>query len=277
MKSLLYGIALILCVMRVDASIISINGNLTWEITEPRCTFSLDGSIQNNSPSTSGTIKLVLWATPQPFPSPGYNIGEFTLGQLSGGFQFNDFVRRTKSNIPAVSGNFYFTIAVMEFTTAGWRTQAAAQFPQQALFAGNFAAQKKWIIPNATVTAPPASFIPNNRIKLTPKATVEMNLLPAASQFLTKLEARSKTRLVVIEPTAKKPSTFIYRARTGFLNSKSVPIGRMTWNEITDGADEFKSLATISLFFQGPSAGVYKSTELFSSGREVIWGTFTFE
>ena len=60
MRHLVLLLMLLFSLARLNASVFALDGVLTWEITEPRCTFKLDGSLKNNTPGSSGTIKLVL-------------------------------------------------------------------------------------------------------------------------------------------------------------------------------------------------------------------------
>ena len=126
------------CLARVDATVLRLEGDLTWNVTVPQCGFKLNGELQNLGSAGTGPIKLVLWATPAPYPSAGYNVGEYTLGQIPAGSQLSDFTVKTKSNLPFVNGTFYFTIAVVEYTLAGWRNVLLVPTGTRALYNGNF-------------------------------------------------------------------------------------------------------------------------------------------
>lgn len=56
---LLCVLAMVLSLVSANASVFTLNGDLTWEITGPRCTFNLAGSIQNDSPGASGTTSVI--------------------------------------------------------------------------------------------------------------------------------------------------------------------------------------------------------------------------
>lgn len=156
MKILLFAAAMFLGVFRSEAANFRLDGDLTWEITEPRLTFKLAGNLVDLTNGTSGTIKPVLWASSQP-SYLGSDIGEYTLGQIDGGNQFNDLSGRTTSNIPSVTGNYYFNITVLEYTTAGWRNRLIVPGGSATLIKGDFVTQQKWKISTNNVTSPPAA------------------------------------------------------------------------------------------------------------------------
>lgn len=93
MKTILCALAMFVCMMRLDAADLNSAGKLTWEIDGPQVTFKLDGVLENNSAegTVSGPIKLVLWGTALPFPSPGFIVADYDLTPLEGGDQFSDF------------------------------------------------------------------------------------------------------------------------------------------------------------------------------------------
>ena len=275
MKTLLLLIMLSLSLVRLNAAVFSLDGDLSWQITEPRCTFKLDGHLKNNTPGSSGTIKLVLWATPGPFPSPGYIIGECTLGAIDGGSQFSDFTINTVSKVPIVSGTYHFTIAVAEYTIDGWRNRLAVATGTRVLMAGNFTDQKRWTLPKTPVTQPFGIIQSGDFITLKLKATGLLNLFPLASQTKTTLDVLSATKLVAKNPSGKRTPTYQYKMVSATYLKKRVPAGRLTL-EYPSSASKPKSTVVITLFFQGASAGTYMSEETTSAGTETTWGRFTF-
>ena len=225
MKTLVLLAMLSLSLVRLNAAAFALEGDLTWEITEPRCTFKLDGTLTNNTPGVSGTIKLVLWATQRPFPSPGVIVGETTLGTISGSDQFRDFKVRTVSKLPTISGPFYFTIAVAEYTVDGWRNRLAVATGTRELVAGNFKGQKKWALPTATVTQPFALFQSGDFITLKLKASSLLNLCPLESQLRTTLDVQSASKLVAKNANGKRTPTYQYKMATATYLKKKVPAG----------------------------------------------------
>jgi hypothetical protein len=76
------------------------------------------GAVENHTiGGTSGTLKLVLWFTTYRYSGGtiyGYQVGEYTLGQLQGGYQFTNI----NVNVPYTSppaGTYYVTMVVAEF------------------------------------------------------------------------------------------------------------------------------------------------------------------
>lgn len=279
MKTFLRVLALLLCVTSLDAATFKLDGELKWGITEPRCTFGLEGSLLNTSPagSVSGTLKLVLWATAAPYPSPGYIVGEYTLGQMGGGYQYGtNFAWKSVSSVPSITGTFYFTIAVAEYTTAGWRNRLIFPAGTASIKNGDFVAQKKWTIPTTTVVAPRAALTNPNSFTLNTKATVLKNLLPTASRETSTLTISlpgfdGVNRLKHITPTGLKNATWQYQVANGTLNGKTVPLAKLavTYSSSTR--------SDIVFYFHTASSGIYKTTDVTPSGKEIIWGSFTLQ
>lgn len=272
MKTLFCALTLILCLVRLDAAAFKLNGDLTWKIIEPRCTFNLAGDLQNLSPAgtTSGTIKLVLWVTGTPYPAPGYIIGEYTLGQIGGNQQFSDFSVRTTSNIPTLTGNFHFTIAVVEYTPAGWMNRLLVPTGTQSLVKGNFPAQPIWTIPNTVVTAPNLTFPVGQRLILTQKATSLLNLFPVKSQTMRTVTVDSISKVTVKNTDGQSTARFTYKVKKDTLRGAKVSAGSLYVRY-----DSSTSFATITLYFQGANSGTYRSVETIASKAETTWGTFT--
>ena len=275
MKTLVLLAMLSLSLVRLNAAAFALEGDLTWEITEPRCTFKLDGTLTNNTPGDSGTIKLVLWATQRPVPSPGVIVGETTLGTISGGDQFRDFKVRTVSKLPTISGPYYFTIALAEYTVDGWRNRLAVATGTRELVAGNFKGQKKWALPTATVTQPFALFQSGDFITLKLKASSLLNLFPLESQLRTTLDVQSASKLVAKNANGKRTPTYQYKMATATYLKKKVPAGKLTL-EYPATSKQPKATVIITLFFQGRPAGTYSSEEKTAAGTEVTWGSFSF-
>lgn len=272
MKTILRMIATALCLANLHAASLSLDGDFTWNITEPRCSFDLDGKIVNNGAS-SGTLKVLLYATKNPFPSAGYVVAEQTLGSLSTGYQFTDFRLNTKSNVPAVSGTYYFTLTIAEYTGTGWRNIYALPTGTKKLVAGNFSGQKKWAIPTKTVLPPYGKLIKGDSLKLALKATPDMNLFPVKFQDKTIVTVTSKTKLSSKLRGKTANSEFTYALKDEKFNKKLVTSGQLVIYSPTKKSATIKT--TVSLYFQGTKSGTYKSVEITSAGTETTWGHFT--
>ena len=277
MKALLCLVAMMFCVSRMDAAVLKLNGSLEWNVTEPQCLFKLKGNLQNLSSVGTGTLRLVLWASSFPNSPSGTIVGDYTLGVLGGGMQFNDFTVRTPSNVPFINGSFYFTIAVVEFTTAGWRNVMLVPTGTKALYNGNFVGQKKWAIPVTPVVAPPTLIVPGNIIALTEKATNELNAFPVGWQEKTTLTANPGSRILFENTNRQATVNYSYSVINSSLKGKTVSAGKLVMTRGTSPNITFKD--TITLFFHGPNAGTYKSVvtgSLWSGtlGSSTTWGVF---
>lgn len=278
MKTVCCFIAMMLCLARIEASVFKLDGDLTWNITEPQCEFKLRGDLQNLSGASTGVIKLVLWATPAPFPSAGVIVGEFTLGQLYAGEQFTDFTVKTKAKVPSANGTLYFTIAVAEYTATGWRNVLAVPTGTQALYNGNFVNQAKWVFPIAPVVAPPASIMKGDVIQLLVRATGEFNKFPIGWREQITLSAKSSGKMEFATAPRDTNVSYRYSVQTSTYRNKKVSNGKLVLTSGDLDHPTFKD--TISLFFQGPDYGTYESIvtgTLWSNTTltaATTWGTF---
>jgi hypothetical protein len=270
MRALFVTLICLLGLARMHAAILELDGDLTWNVTEPRCSFRLDGAIRNAGPNT-GTLKLVLWATPNPFPSPGYIVGEYTLGSLPSGYQITDFTVKTKSKLPVANGKYYFTVVVVEYTTGGWKNVLAEPGGNQRITGGDIYGQKKWTIPTKTVLPPIGKLSTGMLFTLKLKATGEMNFFPTTYQEKTSITIKSSSKLETKLHSKKKTGSYSLKVQSGKLNNKNVTYSQLA---IDYGSG---SETTISLYFQGPYSGTYKSVETTSSGTETTWGGFTLQ
>lgn len=262
---------------KADASVFELTGSLSWKITEPRLTFTLAGGLVNHSPGTSGTIKMVLWASPYLYPptapttSTAYDVGEYTLGQINGGSEFHDFSVRTHSYIPGISGNYYFTIAIVEYTAAGWRNVLLIPgVGTKNLIAGNFSDQLKWVFPTGTVIAPPATLGEGQIINLTEKATDQLNLFPTGSQDKSSVAILVKPHVNVTNSAGTRVGVYTYNVKSSVVNNKTVSGGK-TFIDYGNSNDQ----ATINLYFLYPKSGYYQSVSTISGYTETVWGRFT--
>jgi len=258
------------------ATSLKLVGALNWEIFEPNTTFTLTGGIQNVGTGTSGTLKIVLWATAKPFPSTGYPVAEYNMGTIPSGFQAADFKVRTPSKIPVLTGPYYFTISILEFTGTSWATRLIV--PGSAiknLTIGDFNDQPKWKLPKAKVIAPPKKLKYGDVINLLPKATGDLFPLPFAYQTPVKVTIRVKDKVDILS-TEKERGTYKYDIKKGPFNKKRVSFSNIplvykgeigVWSATKGG---------LSLYFQSPTSGTYKSTEIDKYGKFVTYGTFTF-
>ena len=274
MKTLFLLLVMVISMVRTQATVMTLDGDLTWNVTEPRCSFLLKGNLKNGTALRSGPLKLVLWATPNPFPSLGYIVAEYSLGSIEGGYQFSNFTVKTPSKLPSVSGAYYFTIAVAEYTGGIWRNVLAVRTAQRTLEVGNLAGQQKWPFPTKTVLPPPGLVTQGNFFKLTLKATDEKNLFPVNLQEKTTITVNSKTKLTTKLRFAEKSAKYSYSTQFGKFGSKKVDYSNLLieYGASATGA----SKAIYSFYFHGVASGTYRCVETSASGQETTWGTFKF-
>ncbi|MEO5913000.1 MAG: hypothetical protein ABIS50_02125 [Luteolibacter sp.] len=279
MKTLLCLVALLFCAVRSEAAYpLFLNGELSWNITEPQAGFKLKGDIQNLSPVGTGPISLILWATKTPYPSQGVIVAHYPLPALPGGSQFSDFTVKTPSDVPAtLNGDYYFTIAVVEDVGGTAYNRLLVATGTKNLVNGVFTDQDKWTIPAKPIIDPPAKIKVGDIYTLSEKATGEFNRFPTAWQTEIKLTAQTKTKITFESENRKAAVSYTYAVVKTKLQGKNEWTGKliMTYGAINNIT--FKD--TVYLYFTGPYSGTYKSTVtgyLFAGdyGKSVTWGTF---
>lgn len=269
MKTLVAALAGLLLMSAANASDIRISGTPSWTITKPDCTFKLDGAIQNLSPSntSSGSLKLVLWATLLPFPSRGYPLAEVNIGQLPGGYQLDNFTRRTTVKIPEITGEYHFTIAVLEYTLSGWQTRAFTATGKKRLDAGNFTTGAKWVVPSKAPKPPPSRLKVGDKLAMTPRADAELDGITPGTDAKTTATINAAGKTSLVYGSRKSTASYAYSVAPGTLNGAKYSTGKLVLNPSSSSQS-----ATILLYFQSPISGVYKRTE---NGR-VTWGLFRY-
>jgi hypothetical protein len=118
----IYFLVAALTLSSTIASTIRFEGTPGWRISNSQATVTYNG-ITNNRPagSISGTLKVVLWASARPYPSSGYRVAEFRLGQLRGGQRFAYYTTPSRpARVPKVTGPMHFTVVLEEYN-GGYR------------------------------------------------------------------------------------------------------------------------------------------------------------
>lgn len=272
MKLPLLALASVALMVPTYATTITLDGDLTWNVTEPRCSFQLKGNIKNSTPLSSGPLKLLLWATPNPFPSQGYIVAEYTLGSINGGYQFSNFTVKAPSKVPSVSGEFNFTIAIAEYDGARWKNVVAVTTGKKTLELGNFSGQQKWLVPTKVMMPPLGVLTAGDVFNLSLKATDEKNLFPSTLQEKTVIVINSKTQLRSTLRSVGRSAKYTYASKFGKLGNLKVDFGQLTvvYDPKTKGA----SKAVYSLYFHTLTSGIYRCVETNSAGKDTTWGTF---
>ncbi len=257
MKSLLCLLALVLCISRADAFSLKLDGDLTWNVTGPQCGFRLKGGLQNISDGTTGSLKLVLIAAKSPEGVPRYIVGEYNLGQLPAGYQFNNFTVKTNATFPATNGGFDFTIAALEYTTAGWRTQLIVDGGSRSVLNENFVDQIKWTTPTKDVILPPDSIPAGHIINLTDRATDDFNKFPSNWQERTKLTTGKGGKVTVTNKSRDIKVDYSYFVAKRRFKGKKYSTGNLVVTQTLSGKITYQ--AKITLYFQRPNSGFYQS------------------
>ena len=282
MKAILCVIAMVLTMARSEATLY-LDGNLTWNITEPQCGFKLKGDLQNLSAVGTGPIRLVLWASKYAYPPTVPTIataviaGEYPLGPLEADYQFTDFTVKTPSQLPVLNGVYNFTIAVVENVGGVYYNRLLISGGSYKLVNGVFEDQETWNIPSKAVIAPPPKIKAGDVINLNEKATGEFNRFPSGWQTQTVLTTQNASKITFASKNRKATVSYTYTVVKTKLQGKNEWTGKlvMTYGAINNLT--FKD--TVYLYFTGPNSGTYKSTVkgyLFDGdiGKSVTWGTF---
>ncbi len=278
MKTILCAIAAALFgLAHLEATTIQLTGTATWKYTAPDCSFTLNGTLTNPTSILSGTIKLVLWVTAAPFPSGGgTSISELTIGQIDAGGQIGSFTNTAPATVPKITGDFYFTILIMEYTSLGWQTRAYVDTGKKHLENGEFASNSNWVIPDKPVGTPLSKINAGDRFVLQLKATADLSALPAIYQVKTFVDVEANSLASVTISGSQTPAARGYSVVTDTLNGKSVKAGKLFLDYKKAAGAGPASNSTITLYFQSASSGVYKHVSVNPVRGGTTWGTFTY-
>lgn len=278
MRKALFAFVTLLMAVQLHAANIKFSGNSTWKLQNGECLFTVTGSIQNLSTDglMSGTLKLVLWATPQAFPATGPLISEYNLYPLGSLQQINSFTAKAPANLPALSGSYHFTVAVMEYTGNGWATRDYRGSGAKLMENGNFVTGDKWTLPNQPVIAPPAKIIDRKRLNLTLKATQEFDAIALDSQTQTNIRTTPQNKAIVTISGKTEVAARGYSVRPGSYNDNRVRSGRLILNYAKAAGLSIPWNNTLTLYFHTKTSGTYKSVEVNPDGGSTTWGVFTY-
>lgn len=263
-----------------------LNGDLSWNLTEPQCRFKLKGKMQNISGFATGPIRLVLWASKFPYPPTVPNTGnaiiagEYPLGALDNGQQFTSFTVKTPSQMPMVNGTYNFTIAVLENVNGVFYNRFLISAGAYDFVNGVIKDQAIWSIPAKPVVSPPATINPDDIILLKEKATGEFYEFPGGWRTETKLTAESATKMTFKSTNGKATVSYSYTVEKTKLKGKNEWTGKLVMTYGGNNNLTFKD--TVYLYFTGPNSGTYKSVAkgyLFDGdiGQSTTWGIFDLD
>jgi hypothetical protein len=269
MKKYIFALMVAASMAHSQATVLTLNGNLTWDVTEPRCTFKLNGKLANRTSQGSGTLKVLLWATKSAFPSyPGFLVAETTLGTINSGYQAGNFTLSTASKIPPVSGSYIFTVVIAEYQVDRWNNILAIPSGSRTLLDGDFPGQKKWSLPTTAVQPATAQFKAGSILRLSAKATNELNQFPTALQERTDLFISTKSKLSRKYRGATVKGSYSLKTKNAQYNGAVSTCGIVTVKYSAS------SKATVTLFYQSANSGTYKSVDVNGSDTATTWGTF---
>lgn len=276
MKSLLALCALIASFIPAQAdSIIRMVGTPTWKITPPACRFKVDGPIQNLSPTGSGTLKLVLFISKAPYPSAGSQVSELVLGQLAGQTQFDKAAGKSLAYVPKVTGTYYFSVLVAEYTLSGWRVRAYADTGKYKLKDGVFVTGTKWTVPKGPVIPPLGKMLNGDFIDFKEKATESFDMISPMAQTRTRVQFLKGKNCRVTSVGEQVKVTYSYGTGIVSSNGKPSDVGKLTvdFSNLTDSI--YQTESQYVLYFTTGLSGYYKRTDLAGTGRRVVWGLFS--
>jgi hypothetical protein len=269
MKAFILRAALaFLCIGCAHATL-RINGTATWSITKPDCTLEVVGAIQNYAPvnTISGTLKLALWVTTSPFPSQGVIVAETILPPLRGGEQIADLQRKVPADLTGLTGDYQFTLVLMEYTYSGWFNRVAVAGGARKLENGDFLDDTKWRAKGNAFLLPPSSVTPGQRLRLQTMANSTFTRITPGTEadlFVT-FEAGNLAKLR--RGSTSGTANFTYKRGRDSLRGKFHRTGRVSL--YSNGVRE----AEVSLFFRTGSKGIYRMV----GGGRVTWGNFILQ
>jgi len=274
----IYFLVAALTLSSTIASTIRFEGTPGWRISNSQATVTFNG-ITNNRPSNSisGTLKVVLWASARPFPSRGYRVAEFRLGELRGGQRFAYYTTPSRpARVPKVTGPMHFTVVLEEYN-GGYRRVDFKPTGIKRLRNGRFVQAPAWRVPTQKrVIAPKRVLRVGDRLELTMRAVQGTNLIPVGSVIRTTAVIRGQGQGVATSPVKTSPFIYSYRVAAGTFGGKRVQTGNLFMDYARAINANIRSSSNVQLFFHTPATGTYNSFEVDPAGGGRVWGDFRF-
>jgi hypothetical protein len=257
-------------------------GSPGWNISNGKCTFLVPGKILNQSPagSQSGTLHLCLWVTPTPFPSTGYRVATYTLGQLKGGYQYSNLNPVTSVSIPKLTGNYYFTVSLEQYNGSTYVLSDSATPSLKTLKNGIFVNPPPWKAPKGAVIAPKKSLVVGENLNITLQGSASggsITYVPNGSQLKLRIKIEANGRTTAYGGTKPEgaPALYTYAVKSDSYSGKKSSVGSL----LLDYGHFYGVVSTskLSLFFQQNDKGFYKSAENEQGATGTSWGIFTIK
>lgn len=121
----------------VPTELFSMSGPWTWR-SQPEggiIDFTV-ARISHNRPGATGTLKLAVWATREPYrggPLTGYELGNVVKKALQPGYTYNDVKQTAKYQRPP-AGTYYISLVLAEYDGSVYRTVAHLPASQTSTF-----------------------------------------------------------------------------------------------------------------------------------------------
>ena len=260
-------------------NVVFADGDPGWRVSDGRCTFLVPGRIVNLSPegNLSGTLRLCLWVTANPFPSNGYRVATYSLGQLKWGYQYSNISPSTSCSIPKLTGNYHFTVSLEQFDGTYVTADAAGSSLKQ-LKDGKFVPPRKWKAPSGKVIAPRKKLKVGEDLTFTlqgSEADGSVIYVPNGSQLKlrVKIQANGTTTVYGGSKPEGAPALYTYSTKKDKYGGKTSTVGSITLDYgVFFGVD---SKSVYSMFFQKSDKGFYKGTDSDRGAGGNSWGVFS--
>lgn len=265
MKKLVWLAVWLMAWAHPAAAYFQIDGTAVWSVRKPDCSIEVVGAIQNIAPAntSSGLLRLVLWATVGAFPSAGKVIAEADVGYLQGGAQRVDFRDRVRADLGTLTGDYQFTVVLMESTLGGWVNRVAMPAGSRTLLEGDFVDGVTWAVPSRGYTRPRA-VRSGQKLRLKTKANSNFERISAGTEADCFVSFTSAMDAELKRGSSFGSVSYTYARRRDSLKGKRWKTGRVS---LFSGSVRE---AEIVLYHRSASRGVFRMT----GGGRVIWGTF---
>ncbi len=107
----------------------------SWNLTGNTVTIDVAKILNTSTVTTSGSLRLSLWALPSPYTgaaSTGVNMANLDLSALQPRYQYTNIHSTLKAVRP--SGSYYTTFILNEYTVNGWRAVDWINLPNRIAF-----------------------------------------------------------------------------------------------------------------------------------------------
>lgn len=259
-------------------------GEPLWGMENGLCRYTLAGDtkIMNLAAAEylSGSLRLSVAMTSNPFPDSGELVSFVDIGQLQGGYEMANASTTAPITIPPVTGFRVFTLVLEEFIGSGWFTHYAGTSRLSYLKEGVEAPPPLWNPAKGRVIPLPVRKPTGMKMTFNQKAVQfggRIQVMPKFNQLSLSAKLNRSERTVVYIGSDAQGTGGDWSYKSGYAKwkGKTQPVGTLVIDYGLKQGSRRKS--TFWLFFQKEGRGFCKATHVEGKNSVTAWGMFTLQ